>query len=725
MPKTAAAPTTFTPALQSADPVAAHWLRQVTVRLRREVCWIWHERGLGPAQDPAVVPPTIDRALDSLDRGRYDALKREFFVRDETARYLSEQLDAAEPPGGGPAGSFGWAAEELALDEAARFVLALALSTAWDSACGSVIGACLNDTTARRPTLELAQRLWDRPAEALQLADPAHVVFRSGLVDLSQGGLGAGGSLEWTQPLAVSAIVARRLLDPLAPAPETLAALDLDEEDLGREVSTAEAAIAGAVRAAAAHGLCVVPVIGPRGADYRRAVARVAALAGRSVREVRVGERALRAPGYAASLAASAWLGGHDLFIDERLAGSLRKQGTEGLAQLAAAEGIPVRIYVALEAAADAAALADHLVGPRVPVASLSYPERVALWTRELGGSKEARSAVESAAHRFRFERGSVARVSAGLKASGEPVTAERVFAACKAEVELDFGELADRIIPRFSSADLILAPAQARVVDEIRAGIRNVSRVHHEWGTARAWDEAGLAVLLAGPPGTGKTMTAEVLARDLDLPLYRIDLSQVVNKYVGETEKNLKRLFDAAESADVVLFFDEADAVFGRRTQVKDAHDRYANLEVSYLLGRMERAKGLTILATNRKRDLDEAFLRRLRYVVDYAMPGIDERERIWRGAVPPAVDASELEFRFLAERFRLSGGHIRSAMFNACLQSAQRAATRDERKLRMDDVLIAVWRELRKAERTVSLDAFEPHGAVLRQLVAELEAR
>ena len=151
-----------------------------------------------------------------------------------------------------------------------------------------------------------------------------------------------------------------------------------------------------------------------------------------------------------------------------------------------------------------------------------------------------------------------------------------------------------------------------------------NLTRVHYEWGTARAWNEGGLAALFAGPPGTGKTMAAEAIADALRLPLYRIDLSQVVNKYIGETEKNLRRLFDAADAADVILFFDEADALFGKRTEVKDAHDRYANLEISYLLERMERFKGLAILATNRKKDLDEAFLRRLRFVVDFPLPGV-----------------------------------------------------------------------------------------------------
>jgi vesicle-fusing ATPase len=248
--------------------------------------------------------------------------------------------------------------------------------------------------------------------------------------------------------------------------------------------------------------------------------------------------------------------------------------------------------------------------------------------------------------------------------------------------------------------------------MEEIVAAMTNLTRVHYEWGTARAWNESGLAALFAGPPGTGKTMAAEALAAALRLPLYRIDLSQVVNKYIGETEKNLRRLFDAADASDVMLFFDEADALFGKRTEVKDAHDRYANLEVSYLLERMERFKGLAILATNRKKDLDEAFLRRLRFVVDFPLPGVPERLRIWKSVIPDGVDASELDLPFLAQRFALAGGHIRAIVFHACLQSATNTA---ERRLTMPAVIRAVRREYDKLERAISLDQFGPYAALV----------
>jgi SpoVK/Ycf46/Vps4 family AAA+-type ATPase len=211
--------------------------------------------------------------------------------------------------------------------------------------------------------------------------------------------------------------------------------------------------------------------------------------------------------------------------------------------------------------------------------------------------------------------------------------------------------------------------------------------------------------------------MAAEVLANALSLPMYRIDLSQVMNKYIGETEKNLKRIFDAAELSDCILFFDEADALFGKRTEVKDAHDRFANIEVSYLLERMERFKGLAILATNRKKDLDEAFLRRLRYVCEFPLPGVAERERIWRQVFPPQVDVSALDFTFLARQFSLTGGHIRSIAFAACLQSAGTAAPTGTRKVEMEIVLIAVKRELEKMNRAAGEAVFGSHGETVRE--------
>src|SRR5262249_42503196 len=280
------------------------------------------------------------------------------------------------------------------------------------------------------------------------------------------------------------------------------------------------------------------------------------------------------------------------------------------------------------------------------------------------------------------------------------------------AEATVDIGDLAQPVIPRFTLGELMLPPKPAREIQEIIKAMQALTRVHYEWGTARAWNEGGLCALFAGPPGTGKTMAAEVIARELDVPLYRIDLSQVVNKYIGETEKNLRRLFDAADAADVILFFDEADALFGKRTEVKDAHDRYANLEISYLLERMERFKGLAIRAPHAGRDPAGGFLRRPRFVGGSPLPPAAERLRIWQTVVPAGVDTSALDFEFLAQRFALAGGHIRAIVFQACLQSAAEGAPRT---LTMPAVIRCVLREYEKFERANSLERFGPYASLV----------
>jgi len=313
-------------------------------------------------------------------------------------------------------------------------------------------------------------------------------------------------------------------------------------------------------------------------------------------------------------------------------------------------------------------------------------------------------------ARRFRGEPAAIARMGAELSLLGRAPTADEVLAAARAN--LDLGALAQAVTPRFRLDELMLPPPQTRQVRQLVTAMNNLARVHYHWGTARVWNEGGLAALFAGPPGTGKTMASEAIAAELKLPLFRIDLSQVVNKYIGETEKNLKRLFDAADAADAVLFFDEADALFGKRTEVRDAHDRYANLEISYLLERMERFKGLAILATNRRKDLDEAFLRRLAFVIEFPLPGAAERTRIWHSVIPDGVDATDLDVDFLAQRFPLAGGHIRAIVFHACLQSAAEGAPR---RLTMDAVICAVQREYDKLERASSLEQFGPYAPLV----------
>ena len=233
---------------------------------------------------------------------------------------------------------------------------------------------------------------------------------------------------------------------------------------------------------------------------------------------------------------------------------------------------------------------------------------------------------------------------------------------------------LAQRLDPKATHDDLVLPEEETTLLKQIVEQVRNRGTVYDEWGfRARMNRGLGISVLFAGESGTGKTMAAEVIANELNLNLYRIDLSAVVDKYIGETEKNLRRLFDAAEDGGAILFFDEADALFGKRGEVTRSLDRYANIEINYLLQRLESYRGLSILATNMKSSLDAAFMRRFRITVNFSFPGKQEREKIWQNVFPPDTPTDELDYERLAQ-FNLSGGSINNIALNAAFLATKR---------------------------------------------------
>ncbi|MCC8250480.1 ATP-binding protein [Saccharothrix sp. NEAU-S10] len=248
-------------------------------------------------------------------------------------------------------------------------------------------------------------------------------------------------------------------------------------------------------------------------------------------------------------------------------------------------------------------------------------------------------------------------------------------------------------------TADLVLPDAQRLVLREVVAHVRQRSKVYQEWGFENVLRRGlGVTALFAGGSGTGKTLAAEVLAGELGLDLFVIDLSQVISKYIGETEKNLRRVFDAAEGGGALLLFDEADALFGKRSEIKDSHDRYANIEVSYLLMRMESYRGLAILTTNMKKALDTAFLRRIRFVVDFPFPGPVERAEIWRRVIPADTPIEGVDAGKLAQ-LTVAGGSIRNIALSAAFLAAEQAVP-----LGMRHVLAAARTEYLKLDRSLT---------------------
>ncbi|MAS35146.1 MAG: hypothetical protein CL610_14135 [Anaerolineaceae bacterium] len=329
-----------------------------------------------------------------------------------------------------------------------------------------------------------------------------------------------------------------------------------------------------------------------------------------------------------------------------------------------------------------------------------SFPERQRVWS-QLAADVEAQ-VLDELASKFRFTPGQIARsvnTAADLAQSrGEKITMADLYAGAQAHSSLRLGDMARRIVPRYDWDDLVLPPDQLEQLREIRSRAEFAFRVQDEWGYShKVAPSAGVSALFAGESGTGKTMSAEVIARDLGLVMYKIDLSSVVSKYIGETEKNLSVIFEEAQASNAILFFDEADALFGKRSEVKDAHDRYANIEIAYLLQRIETYDGIAILATNLRQNLDEAFTRRLDFVIDFPFPDTEYRYHIWQRHFPPEAPLSpEIDFNSVAERYRLAGGNIR----NAALASAYLAAA-DGGVITMAHIRHAIRREHQKMGR------------------------
>jgi hypothetical protein len=300
-----------------------------------------------------------------------------------------------------------------------------------------------------------------------------------------------------------------------------------------------------------------------------------------------------------------------------------------------------------------------------------THPERAERWKQALRATRLPAHAADELAARFAFTEGDVDAVAARVRADaawrGERPDRELVWSAARRQPEHALQRLAALIRPAFTLDDLVLAPDTEARLRELAAHVALQHVVLDRWGFRRRLPRGqGVAALFAGPPGTGKTMAAEALAHELGHDLYRIDLSAVVSKYVGETEKNLASAFDEAERGAAVLFFDEADALFGKRTEIRDAHDRYANLEVNYLLQRVETFTGLVILATNRQSALDEAFLRRLRFVIRFDPPDATLRRWLWRRSFPEGATLGPLDWDALAVA-DLAGGSIQSAALAA----------------------------------------------------------
>ncbi|CAG0978700.1 partial ATP-dependent zinc metalloprotease FtsH 3, partial [Anaerolineae bacterium] len=335
------------------------------------------------------------------------------------------------------------------------------------------------------------------------------------------------------------------------------------------------------------------------------------------------------------------------------------------------------------------------------------YDERVQQWRQYLNGSTLD---IDELAYKFKLTGGqirdavSMAYDMAAWRGEGQP-TLEDLYSASREQNNRKLTDLAVKIQPRYAWEHIVLPQDRVQQLQEICNQLRYAVQVYEKWGFGgRVANSRGLSALFAGQSGTGKTMAAEIIAKELGLELYKIDLASVVSKYIGETEKNLSRLFEAAEHSGAILFFDEADALFGKRSEVKDSHDRYANIEIGYLLQRMESYDGIAILATNLRQNLDEAFTRRLDFLVDFPFPEEEDRLKIWQISFPTGAPiGKDVDLGFVARRYRMAGGNIR----NAAIASAFLAASEDSTYIRMSHVTHAIRREHQKMGKLLNEEA------------------
>jgi DNA polymerase III delta prime subunit len=572
--------------------------------------------------------------------------------------------------------------------------LVLALAIELDATFGRLV-AYLNDHVGRsRPTLGLILGLQSPELVPLSpLGFCERPAVRDGLLEMEGDGPAPGRSVLVPRDLVLR-LAGEAPPDALPagiqcfpPSPDLLAELVLGAEI--REELTAWAATAPVPRTARPLILAGLPGVGRTAAARGVAGALDWKLLVMEAPTDQMADR-LRAARREASWRDSAVL--VRVTVPDAAARIDWRQLWEGLASLRRPPLIAAEPQHA-EALAAAASVEPAVVTLREP----TLAERAALWRKLIpAGSPVAPEAADELAARFRFNPGRIARTI--RRAASVGLTQDALLAAGRAVGAAAMGSLAQKLPLPYVWDNLVVPPPVREELELARIWVRHQRQVLDLWGFGRRVAiGSGLTMLFSGLPGTGKTMAAQVLARALGLDLYRVDLSQVVSKYIGETEKNLSQLFDEAQVSGAILFFDEADALFGKRSEAKDAHDRYANLEISYLLQRMEEYEGVTILASNRARDMDEAFTRRFHFIVDFPMPDEAHRLKIWEGMFPAEMERDgALNLPALAKRFETSGGEIRNAALSAAFFAAGEQAA-----LRTEHLVRAVRREFRKGGR------------------------
>jgi hypothetical protein len=585
--------------------------------------------------------------------------------------------DAAPPALEGLCAAFGLSPFE-------RDVLLLCAGVELDSAFGPLCAAAQGDLSRPWPTFSLA--LAALPGAHWSALTPAGPLRRWRLVEV-----GAGPALT----LAALRIDERVLhhLAGVSHLDERLAGLvEALPPVAAAELAPSHAAVVERLVATwsaprGSHGLPVVQLCGPDAADCRGVAAAAAAALGLHAAAL----PADLVPAAAAELDALLRLWEREVALTDAVLLVECGDADTGPAVARLVERLAGLVIVSTRERRRI----SHRRAVSFDVARPTPSEQRAAWREALGPAAD----LDGVAAQFSLGLPAIRSAAAQAGASPNRPVSRAAWDVCRVLSRGRLDDLAQRIESSVGWDDLVLPAAEAEAVRRIALHVCHRATVYDAWGfAAKSLRGLGISALFAGASGTGKTMAAEVLANELRLDLYRIDLAGVVSKYIGETEKNLRRVFDAAEDGGAVLLFDEADALFGKRNEVKDSHDRYANIEVSYLLQRMEAYRGLAILTTNQKSALDPAFLRRLRFVARFPFPDAAGRAAIWRRAFPPATPTEGLDVTKLAQ-LNVPGGNIRNIALNAAFLAAGAGGP-----VRMSHLLEAAREEYAKLERPLT---------------------
>ena len=691
----------------------AHYLQLALNRLRlllkRRVLWLKSQWQHDPAAESGrrvISDPHVAWLLRNEDR----SAEQKFYAEDAAAHELTVAAEATQQELAayrrrlGPENALPLEvlAHLFGLSEFEQDILLLCLASELDPAFQALFAYVQDNVHRTYPTMHLAFALFGSPQVppfSLQSAFNAEAPLRRyQLITIPSDAPDEGHPLS-TQPLSLP----ERVLDYLRGSNYPDAGLKPYLTPVQGAFSTDGLAqvsrqVVQAVQAARSDGTFpVVNLIGLGDGGQREVAAAVAAALRINLFQldlIHLSTGKVNLPALSALLEREALLLQCAYFIDWTRADDLPDPFRRVIQTLE--QQTKVLLFIAHQ---DRLETASRLINVTLP--RFTSQERAALWQQSLDG-QAPHIDIPPLVQQFQFgpqgvrQTVTAARYRAVMRGETETLTQTDLWAACREQSQWQLDDLAQRIEPAYTWDDLVLPPDIEIQLREIAAQVMHRHRVYDAWGYERKLNRGrGISALFAGASGTGKTMAAEVLANGLNLPLYRIDLAGVVSKYVGETEKNLRRIFQAAEQSGTILFFDEADALFGKRTEVKDSHDRYANIEVNYLLQLMENYSGLAILATNRRQAIDRAFLRRLRFVVDFVFPNLDSRRRIWRRVFPPDVPQEGIDYNQLA-KLEITGGNIHSIALNAAFLAAA-----DGGLVKMAHIMAATRREYAKIDK------------------------